>query len=830
MAFSFTRARGMSVPAIPSFRTLISPAASPTRPTADSQPTSPSHLKWSSIDLTEEEDEDCDHDLYSRTSSFHTPTTSALSSPTTSPGSGPYKTLSPEDKNMSSTDSGLSSRRSQYDDAVDPTADLGGESHDLESDLPDVDALPQEVSRLHDIIRANRTALEKRNAALAAAHDRLEKLSRSHDDLLERSSQWKDELEMLQANHAAVQQQLSTSKADNEGLGEQIKDLRYRSEESRRAILRLQGERKTTGGGSGVAGDRRSVAAGSLAGWNPSLLQGDANASGSSSEDAAAAKSSKRSTILFGAPSAAAQRRHARTGSSSNVVASPTPSEAGQETERTPQQTSASSIGGGLRGLRLGFDRRPSGEGEEKEGEAATAASSPSVPLTRRSLLLPPGGNSTSRPPSTQSVSPTPSASGSGLGSPLMGDGQFLPLPSSPALSASGDSDIPTARPTQTFATAGAGMSAMQIVRLKDDELAKMQGELKALRAKLDEAIEGRRASDACLKALKEFIGEGGPEGEEAARAALRGVKLPPLPTDDDEETIDAGPGARPNGAAADSWWTSVMRKASAAQPTATGGKRVGSSTTAPSTGGAPSEVLSTSPSNLSTTSGRQSTMDESSPHPSSSSFASAAAPSTSGGLASFGSFFTRTASTSPQPPQPPSKSPEQQRQELGRSVSGGSGTSETSGSGVNASPRRPLNRLSTWFSKPTPATPGETTSSALPTVASPPFASLEESTLHRVDLSATPRKSSASALGGGGGGGDASSMNNGMGSGMGLGLVGAGAGAAVGVSPSDEAGPPAPPHKEVPLSARAAKADARVADVGEDGLDGGPLVAPTFD
>ncbi|PWN30816.1 hypothetical protein BDZ90DRAFT_25279 [Jaminaea rosea] len=605
--------------------------------------------------------------------------------------------MSPPDKIVSSA--------SQYD-AVDPLDDLG-EALDhqltLDSDLPNVDQLPSDVFRLQEMIRDSRAVIERRNRSLLASKDRLEKLSRSHDELLERSALWKDELETLQASHADVQQQLGSSMADNERLGEQIKDLRHTSEESRRAILRLQGERKSATGG--VAGDRRSVAAGSLAGWNPSMLGGEPSGSGSTPDDGG--RSSKRSTILFGAPTAAS-RRHTRSGSGVGVTPSSSQTDSQNDVERTPQQASS----GGLRGLRLGFDRPSEADGDETVGEE----SSTRRPLSRRSLLLPPSGNA-NRPSSTSSVSPTPSASGSGLGSPIM-DGQFLPLPSSPALSASEGGDVSTARAsTQTFSTAGAaGMSAMQIMRLKDDELAKMQAEMKTLRGKLDEAIEGRRASDACLKALKEFIGEGGPEGGEEARAALRGVKLPPLPTDDEEE--EGGAKSGQNGSVTDNWWSSVMRKASSATPAATNPKRVGSTaTTAPSVtsaSGPSSDLLSTSPSNQSNTSasGRSwGAAEASSPIPSSSGVVGG---SSAGGLASFGSFFARStssSSSSPQPPNPPSKSPENLRPIDHRSYSTSSGTSDVSGGsgagaeGVNGSPRRPanaaLNRLSNWFSKP---------------------------------------------------------------------------------------------------------------------------------
>ncbi|PWN24067.1 hypothetical protein BCV69DRAFT_19183 [Microstroma glucosiphilum] len=69
-------------------------------------------------------------------------------------------------------------------------------------------------------------------------------------------------------------------------------------------------------------------------------------------------------------------------------------------------------------------------------------------------------------------------------------------------------------------------------------EMALMRSEMQRLRAKLEEATEARKASDDCLKALKEFIGEGAPgvRSRASSRGSLTGIKLPPLPTADEED------------------------------------------------------------------------------------------------------------------------------------------------------------------------------------------------------------------------------------------------------------------------------------------------------
>lgn len=64
----------------------------------------------------------------------------------------------------------------------------------------------------------------------------------------------------------------------------------------------------------------------------------------------------------------------------------------------------------------------------------------------------------------------------------------------------------------------------------------KLRAELAAVRAKLIEAEESREASEACLKALREFMAGGGTEGGAAEAELLKTMRLPPLPTDKDAD------------------------------------------------------------------------------------------------------------------------------------------------------------------------------------------------------------------------------------------------------------------------------------------------------
>jgi hypothetical protein len=67
-------------------------------------------------------------------------------------------------------------------------------------------------------------------------------------------------------------------------------------------------------------------------------------------------------------------------------------------------------------------------------------------------------------------------------------------------------------------------------------EEARLRAELAAVRAQLAEAEESREASEACLKALREFMAAGGSEGGAAEEDLLKTIRLPPLPTDKDAD------------------------------------------------------------------------------------------------------------------------------------------------------------------------------------------------------------------------------------------------------------------------------------------------------
>lgn len=84
------------------------------------------------------------------------------------------------------------------------------------------------------------------------------------------------------------------------------------------------------------------------------------------------------------------------------------------------------------------------------------------------------------------------------------------------------------------------------------EETQKLRAELVAVHRKLEESEEARIASEACLKALREFVALGSGTDtntvdltDESSAGLLKGLSLPPLPTDKDTDA-DAPPPAVP--------------------------------------------------------------------------------------------------------------------------------------------------------------------------------------------------------------------------------------------------------------------------------------------
>ncbi|CAO1628703.1 unnamed protein product [Sympodiomycopsis kandeliae] len=610
--------------------------------------------------------------------------------------------------------SSSSNRSSSTSHKMDPVTSLP----DLAADLPDLNALPQDIESLQTLLQSSHASLLSRNQTITSLHSQLDHITNSHDTILTRSAEWKDELESLRTQVPQLKHQLMQTTAEKSELEDRVKDLRVRSEESRRAIMRLQGEQRTK------ADNRRSVA------WNPHDIpaglaeEHDPSLSSSSSSAAAGPSStaSKRSTIMFGS-AAANKSRHTRTasgGRSSHFQLEPTQRYAAGS-DQGDNTASADPVADSLATLSAN-----SANTSRRSSSLAPPSSSHLMGLNINGAALSSSPASSSAALSTSPSSGAPAATTSAPQSAASSSGGARPLTlmaspnmassaaTSPVLdshsarwsppTASEEQDsTPSSRPV-TIMSGGSNTSqsrVMQIVRQKETELERLHSEMRLMRVRLDEALDAKRASDDCLKALKEFIGEGGPEGEAEARQALRGVKLPPLPTDETQnESADQQAQEKTNTSTwtATKWAQSLMSSSKKGNPTEEGQDASTMSSPPTSTATLPSVSGSSSNANAN---------------------ANAAT-----GLSTISSFFQRspaggssaTAATSPAasattaPPVPPKASPRGDPDDL---------------------PAAGMNRLSTWF-KRVPTSSGTSTEEK---VASPPFKSLEESTLQPIQL-----------------------------------------------------------------------------------------------
>ncbi|WWD18097.1 hypothetical protein CI109_102545 [Kwoniella shandongensis] len=87
---------------------------------------------------------------------------------------------------------------------------------------------------------------------------------------------------------------------------------------------------------------------------------------------------------------------------------------------------------------------------------------------------------------------------------------------------------------------------AAAVAAAAKEEASQLRAELGTLQAKLEESEEARMASETCLKALREFMASNSASGEDNAEQGdgmtastadlLKGIRLPPLPTDRDAD------------------------------------------------------------------------------------------------------------------------------------------------------------------------------------------------------------------------------------------------------------------------------------------------------
>ncbi|KAL9931536.1 hypothetical protein V8E36_009533 [Tilletia maclaganii] len=536
---------------------------------------------------------------------------------------------------------------------------------------PDFIPTPLPPSDLDDLSPQQlRNLIEERDSHIRKLSNQLQDLRQVHSELLERSANWKDELEAVQlgagstadtipaestislsdsapssesshqsrseqvahnastsahgpsAKEVELQAEVTKLRSENATLEDQIRDLRIRSEESRRAIMRLQNEQSDIRA-KAKAENRRSLAVGPTT-WNPATLAGMADA-----DEARELRKSKRASLVFGpnaagvrtsfASAAAAQpsSSHRRTASGGSTGTSSAASgglnidtgagaEPDMETDVAPLSASSAvgtnTIGrgptrmsGGLRGLRLSGIFSPSTGGgpglsapaldDDKSSasrrasfNSATSGGPPRSPIgeTPDSSQAengepagPPNGNrqrlsyrqSSSSTISTLSngygednlglpggsrpfsVSPSPSLY-SKVGSPIMEENDGARSPDIAELEHGVESDSPRSRfatltgigrsntgnNRASVASAAAAFAAQADLQAEVDRLKK---ELAKTKADYEEAEEARSASEECLRALKDFIAKHDEAELDAGKTPYRNVAPPPTPAKD---------------------------------------------------------------------------------------------------------------------------------------------------------------------------------------------------------------------------------------------------------------------------------------------------------
>ncbi|KAN0061583.1 hypothetical protein ACQY0O_006430 [Thecaphora frezii] len=463
------------------------------------------------------------------------------------------------------------------------------------------DDLPEDSTALKAIVGTMRLEMSKREHTIAQLREEIDEVKTSHSIILHRSAEWKDELELLRTRVPALEAELQQEKEARELEADRVKDLRLRAEESRRAIMRLQGDQGAARA-KAKSDNRRSMGPGVLASWVPPGSSG-----GRDEQEDAELKRSKRASLAFG-PNASlnvgGRPGHRRTASGSRSVSAN--SRIGDAADEPDEPTSPTlqQNANGLRGLRLsgtslgphGLSLHPptasvdeansnpgsrrssmhsngmrsprlSGVEQLADGEGAQAAAStrlsvPSSAASIRNMLA----------LTSPALSPA-IASSNGCTSPILEDGED----GASRAQAAAASDLATA-----LHSTSSDLQLEADLKAKDIEVERLNREMREMRNKMEEAIEARLASEACLKALREFIAnhdaaadasepsdQGGANGEQRSSVGaglLRGVKLPPLPTDDiADDAADAGPSRRDSKQASIGGWSmklpQLMRK-----------------------------------------------------------------------------------------------------------------------------------------------------------------------------------------------------------------------------------------------------------------------------
>lgn len=400
-----------------------------------------------------------------------------------------------------------------------------------QSPTPSSAPLPASTEDHEATIQDLRTSLASAQSQLSAQSTKLSTLS----DLTTELAQLKDQHSFLKAAKEAVESQLQAERVKREAAEEsaddlrgQIETLRGQVEAARRGVGILQKQEKerkrmsTIGGGSGLG----------LTGGVEAVLE---EAPDVAQPTTITDKAAKRASMILGGG------KHKRSSSTSEGSDHPAGGASGGQLSTSPNLAPGGARAG-LRELRLG---------------AATVSTPPSL----YSPSIAEASDDPTRMPPYRSVSGT-----------SIGTVGTVGTATSPSKR---DAALREAVAKEREAREAAESAA----RDAEEQQANLSRQVTSLQRRLEEAEEARVASDACLQALRDFIAGGsGAEGQDpladpaTASSLLKGISLPPLPTDRDADLRDdkplpARPSPRKANSAAGWGFTSLFRGGAGGPP-----------------------------------------------------------------------------------------------------------------------------------------------------------------------------------------------------------------------------------------------------------------------
>ncbi|KAF8573762.1 hypothetical protein K439DRAFT_931590 [Ramaria rubella] len=123
-------------------------------------------------------------------------------------------------------------------------------------------------------------------------------------------------------------------------------------------------------------------------------------------------------------------------------------------------------------------------------------------------------------------------------------------------------------RSSSNYIEGHSNFSGTEIESLKRELLA-LKAELEETRHELTESNEAREASESCVKALRDFIGQVGGGGDTSG-SGQESVRLPPLPTDSGVKDLEAAPKAQKSSGWGLKLWTGSSASSTIQTPTTT--------------------------------------------------------------------------------------------------------------------------------------------------------------------------------------------------------------------------------------------------------------------